>query len=173
MKFDLHKSIGVLERTPKVVAAMLEGLNEDWIMSNEGGESWSPYDIVGHFIHGEKTDWIERSKIILAQSENKTFEPFDRFAQFENSKGKTLSDLLNEFAELRSENIAELRSLQIEGQLNLKGIHPDLGEVTLENLLSTWVVHDLGHIAQLGRVMSKQYKDNVGPWLAYLPILNK
>ena len=174
MKYRIDKAIEILEQTPKTLSALLSQLSDDWVFCNEGTETWSAYDIIGHLIHGEKTDWIPRLKIILNDSENKMFESFNRFAQFENSKGKTLEDLLNEFRELRNANLEYLKSLNLaEDQLSLKGIHPELGKVSLSQLLATWVVHDLGHIAQIARVMSKQYKMEVGPWSAYLPILNR
>ncbi len=173
MQFDLNKSVEVLERTPAVIESMLSGLSEDWIHQNEGGDSWSPYDIVGHYIHGEKTDWIPRMDIILSGDDKKVFEPFDRFAQFSNSKGKSLSDLLGEFRNLRQKNITYLRSKNLtEEQLNWKALHPELGEASLSQLLSSWVAHDLNHIAQISRVMAFQYKAAVGPWQAFMGILN-
>jgi uncharacterized damage-inducible protein DinB len=141
-------------------------------MQNEGGETWNPYDIIGHFIHCEKTDWLSRMEIILSEKPDKTFEPFDRFAHFEISKGKSLDQLLEEFALLRQKSIEFLTSKQLtENELVSKGIHPAFGEVTLSQLLSTWVVHDLNHLAQIARVMAFQYKSEVGPWNAYLGIL--
>ena len=151
---------------------MLEGISEEWIFSNEGGDSWSPYDILGHLIHGEKTDWIVRMKIILSVKGTKKFEPYDRFAQFQNEK-RSINELLGDFARLRRENMNILKSAAPDKtMLSLKGIHPEFGEVDLEQLLATWVVHDLGHIAQTARVMARQYKKAVGPWTAYLTILN-
>ena len=174
MEYDIQKSIQVLERTPKVIKEMLTGIDDVWINSNEGGESWSPFDIVGHLIHGEKTDWIARIKIVLEQGEKNTFDPFDRFAQFEESKGKTIDQLMDEFEQLRIQNLAAFKAFNIRpDQYDLKAMHPSLGEVTLNNLLATWVAHDLGHIAQIARVMAKQYKDEVGPWYEYIPILHK
>ena len=172
MQFDLAQSIPVLERTPSVLKALLKDLPEDWTTANEGPNTRSPYDVVGHLIHGEKTDWIPRTKIILEHDEEKTFEPFDRFAQFENSKDKTLNQLLDEFESLRNENLKELKSLNItEEDLQKTGKHPELGSVILKNLLSGWVVHDLGHIAQISRVMAKQYTEEVGIWTQYMGIL--
>ncbi len=140
--------------------------------TNEGDNTWSAYDIVGHLIHGEKTDWITRAKIILGNSPNKEFEAFDRFAQYENSRGKTLNQLLDDFESLRAENLKELKSFNITNKdLFLEGIHPHFGKITLKHLLSTWVAHDLGHIAQISRVIAKQYKSEVGPWLEYITIL--
>lgn len=174
MEFNLSKSIEILSRTPLVIETLLENLHEDWIKNNEGPETWSPYDIVGHLIHGEKTDWMIRTEIILSNQSDKTFESFDRFAQFESSKGKSLKQLLREFKLLREKNIKQLVDKHISPtDLVKKGIHPAFGEVTLAQLLSTWVAHDLGHIAQMTRVMAKQYKEAVGPWKQYLPILEK
>lgn len=172
MNFNLEKSIAVLERTPVVLNSLLQNIAVEWTSGNEGGASWSAFDIMGHLIHGEKTDWIPRMEMILAENPDKKFVPFDRFAQLEESKGKNLQQLLEEFKVLREKNIAQLRSKNITAQnLEQKGIHPAFGEVTLSQLLATWVVHDLNHIAQVSRVMAKQYKDAVGPWIAYLRIL--
>ena len=174
MKYNIDSAIEILEQTPKTLNAFLSNLSDDWIYCNEGGESWNAFDILGHLIHGEKTDWITRMNIILDSDENKTFEPYDRFAQFETSNGKVLSELLVEFSDLRTSNLKYFKSLNLsDSQLTLKGIHPELGEVTLSELLSCWVTHDLGHIAQIARVMAKQYKNEVGPWLAFIPILSK
>ena len=174
MTYTTANAINILEQTPKTLVSFLSDLSDDWIFCHEGGESWNAFDIVGHLIHGEKTDWVARMKIILSKSEHKTFEPYDRFAQFENSKGKSLSNLLEEFSNLRTQNLSYLKSLNLNNeQLKLKGIHPELGEVTLSELLACWVTHDLGHLAQIARVMAKQYKDEVGPWVAYIPILSK
>ncbi|HET6225794.1 MAG TPA: DinB family protein [Bacteroidia bacterium] len=172
MHFDLSKSIEILKRTPIVIEPLLEGLHDDWVKNNEGPETWSPFDIVGHLIHGEKTDWLIRTDIILSNSADKTFEPFDRFAQFEASKGKTLKELLTTFKHLREKNISDLLQHHISTtDLHKKGIHPAFGEVSLAQLLASWVVHDLGHIGQITRVMAKQYTDAVGPWKEYLPVL--
>ena len=172
MQFDLTKSLEILERTPVVLKAMLDGLSDDWIKNNEGPETWSPYDIIGHLIHGEKTDWVPRMEIILSQKSDSAFETFDRFAQFATSEGKSLHQLLDEFATLRKENVKRLRSRNLmQTHLTLKGKHPAFGPVTMAQLLATWVVHDLNHISQISRVMAKQYKVEVGPWVAYLGIL--
>ena len=174
MTFELHKAILILERTPSVLNALLKALPEEWTHENEGDNTWSPYDVLGHLIHGEITDWITRTKIILSDDANKTYRHFDRFAQFENSKDKSINQLLIEFEELRHENLETLKSLNISREdLLLEGTHPELGVVTLEHLLATWVTHDLGHIAQIARVMAKQYKANVGPWTQYISILNR
>lgn len=174
MNFDIHKSIEILSRTPDTLDSMLTGLSEDWLKNNEGIDTWSPYDIVGHLIHGEKTDWIPRAKIILSEAEDKTFVPFDRFAQMNSAEEKDMATLLEEFRTLRAENIKELRAFNMDAAtLQRKGIHPELGEANLRELLSTWVVHDLGHIAQIARVMAKQYSTEVGPWKQYLGILKR
>lgn len=174
MTYNLEEAIKILERTPQVLNAFLTDLPEAWTHCNEGPETWSAFDIVGHLIHGEKTDWITRLHLILESDGVQTFQSFDRFAQFEASKGKSLHDLLDEFEVLRSENLRKLKSSKLSpGDFNKKAIHPELGEVTVEQLLATWVTHDLGHIAQIARVMAKQYKIQVGPWLKYIPILNK
>jgi hypothetical protein len=172
--FNLKEAVEILERTPDVLTSLLGNLPDRWIYNNEGGESWSPFDIVGHLIHGEKMDWIPRAKIILECGEEKPFEPFDRFAQFNDSKGKTLNNLLEEFAKLRYVNIDVLKKLNLdENDFNKKGIHPEFGKVTLKQLFSTWVVHDLSHIRQISRVMAKQYKNEIGPWEKYLPVINE
>jgi hypothetical protein len=174
MNFDLNKSIEILERTPDTLETLLSGLSEDWIRNNEGEGSWSPYDVLGHFIFGEKTDWVVRVKTILGDFDTKLFEPFDRFAQLQEEQNKPISVLLDEFKRLRMENLEIVKSLNITEQDYLKtGIHPEFGEVNLKQLISTWVVHDLGHIAQITRVMSKQYKEEVGPWINYLGILTR
>jgi hypothetical protein len=174
MQFNFQQALPILERTPAVISLLLKDLHPYWVYSNEGGDSWSPFDIVGHYIHGEKTDWIPRLNIILNDKADKRFTPFDRFAQFEDSEGKSLDELLDEFARLRKENIERLKQVTLdEATLDKKGIHPAFGEVTLRHLLSSWVVHDLGHINQVTRVMAKQYRDAVGPWTAYLGVLNR
>ena len=174
MAFNLQKSILILERTPNVLDALLRNLPYEWTHRNEGENTWSPFDVVGHLLHGEKTDWIERTNIILKNDLTISFAPFDRFAQFEDSKGKTMNDLLDEFAELRKVNLKILKDLVIsERNFELIGNHPNLGKVTLKQLLASWVAHDLGHIAQITRVMAKQYKDDVGPWKQFMGVLNK
>lgn len=172
MKFSLSQAQSILARTPGTLAALLTGLDDDWTQHNEGGDSWSPFDIVGHLIHGEKTDWMGRLRILLDHGEDRAFDPFDRFAQFEASRGRTLEELLEEFAQLRRLNLQKLDLLELESEdFGRTGRHPALGRVTLEELLATWVVHDLGHIAQIARVMAKQYGDRVGPWREYLAVL--
>lgn len=174
MNFDIDQGIAVLSRTPETIRALLQDLPGEWISSNEGPETWSPFDIVGHLIHGEQTDWIPRAEIILAQGEDRRFKPFDRFAMFQESQGKSLSELLDRFEELRAESLETLMSWNLNDEhMQLEGEHPEFGAVTLRQLLATWVVHDLSHISQIARVMSKQYRDAVGPWRAYLPLLDR
>ena len=174
MEFELAKGVAVLERTPATLRALLSGLPDDWTAPNEGPDTWSPYDIVGHLIHGERTDWIARAEIVLAQEPERRFTPFDRFAQFRDSQGKSLAQLLDEFAHLRAKNLETMRGWRLtERQLDLEGEHPELGRVTLRQLLATWVAHDLGHLSQITRVMAKQYRDAVGPWRKYLTIMDR
>ncbi len=173
MKYTVTGALEILERTPAVLTTLLSGLSDGWVMNNEGPETFSPYDVLGHLIHGEKTDWTTRAKMILEFGNTKTFVPWDRFAQYEESKGKSLQQLLEEFAVVRKENITWFRSLNLtEYDLDKKGMHPKLGEVTLRNLLSTWVIHDLTHIAQVTRVMAKQYKEEMGPWVDFFRIMS-
>jgi hypothetical protein len=172
MKFEIAAAMDVLSRTPAAVRALLDGIDERFATSNEGGETFSPFDVVGHLIDGEETDWISRAKIILAEEPGATFEPYDRFRHHSRNKGRTLVSLLDEFARLRVENLALMRSWNLDARkLELMANHPALGPVTLSQLLAAWVAHDLGHIAQISRVMAKQYRGEVGPWVAYLPVL--
>lgn len=172
MKFKVEQAAEILASTPGVLKSLLGNLSEEWTKSFDDQSDWSPFDVVGHYIHAEDTDWIPRAEIILRQSENRTFEPFDRFAQFEISKGKALPELLETFAARRKESLETLISWNLsDEQLNLKGSHPELGEVTLEQLLSTWVVHDLTHIRQIVTFLAKRYDGNVGAWKEYLSIL--
>ena len=174
MNFDLSAAMPVLERTPGVLRAMLDGLPNEWIDADEGPGTWSPFVIVGHLVHGERANWIPRARVILEHGAAMAFPPFDREAQFRDSAGKTLTELLDEFATLRTENLATLASWRLnERQLRLEGLHPEFGRVMLGQLLATWVVHDLSHIAQVTRVMAKQHRDAVGPWRTYLPILDR
>ncbi len=173
MEFQLDQAIEVLGRTPLTLNALLRDLSAPWIMQNEGPETWSPYDVMGHLIHGEETDWVPRAKLILEYGESRPFEPFDRVAMFERSKGKSIAELLDTFAHLRAESLRELQSLNITRELlEKRGQHPGLGVVTLSQLLSAWVVHDLGHIKQIVRVMANQYRAEVGPWTQYLSIVS-
>jgi hypothetical protein len=173
MEFTLDKTIEILERTPAVLLSLVEDISPEWTSNNEGGDTWSVFDVVGHLVHGERTDWITRAQIILSDHDERKFEPFDRFAQFKTSKGKTLKQILEEFRQLRAINIEKLLELNIQDKDLIKtGIHPTFGEVRLSQLLSTWAVHDLDHISQIVRVMGKQYKEQTGPWIQFLKILN-
>jgi hypothetical protein len=171
MQFDIEKALPVLERTPQVIEALLYGLPDEWVYSNEGNDTWSPFEIVAHLIHGEKTDWIPRTKIILGEG-SKEFEPFDMEGHVKESKGKTMSQLLDEFKVLRKDNLLQLKEMGISNEaLDETGIHPVLGKVTLRELLAAWVVHDLTHIHQLSRVMAKQYDEAVGKWKQFMGVL--
>ena len=170
--FDFDQGLDILRRTPVLLRTWLTGLPEAWTHLNEGPDTWSAYDVVGHLIHGERTDWIPRAKHILSGNGDTPFQPFDRFAQFEESRGKTLEDLLGAFERLRAESLEVLEGFGLtEQDLDLTGTHPALGQVTLRQLLATWVVHDLTHLAQVARVMAFQWKEEVGPWRKYLRIL--
>ncbi len=172
MQFAVRQTIEILERTPATLRSLLGELSEPWTAQNEGPDTWSPFDIVGHLSHGEETAWIQRAKIILEHGESVPFEPFDRFAMIEKSEGKTMGQLLDEFEILRQRNLQTLREFKLTpDQLELRGTHPALGTVTLAQLIATWAVHDLTHIAQIARVMAKQYGEAVGPWGEYLPVL--
>ena len=171
--YNLPDSIAILERTPKSLRHLLSGLPDVWIYANEGADTWSAYDIIGHLIHGERADWIPRARHILSKNPA-PFEPFDRFAQLTESQGKDLEELLEIFEALRAENITALKAMDIsEADLLLPGTHPALGPVTLGQLLATWTAHDLNHIAQISRVMAKVYTHETGPWRQYLSIHKK
>jgi hypothetical protein len=174
MSFDFAETLDLLERTPAVVDSLLRGTSPAWHTADEGPGTWSAFDVVGHFIHGEETDWVPRARIILEHGDARPFEPFDRFAQLTRFAGWPLPRLLDRFAELRRENLETVRGWQLtEAQLALPGRHPELGPVTLRQLLATWAVHDLNHVAQIARVLAKRSTDEVGPWRAYLSILNR
>ena len=170
--FNLADGIAVLTRTPATLNALLRGLPSAWVRSNEGRDTWSAFDIIGHLIVGERTDWMPRLRIILEQGDSRPFDPFDRFAQAEQSQGKSLEQLLDEFARLRKENLAALQGLNLQpADFTRRGKHPALGAVTLSELLATWVAHDLTHLHQLSRVMAHRYRDAVGPWGAFLGVM--
>ena len=174
MRLELEDVRDILRRTPSTLNLLLQDLPAPWLTTNEGPDTWSPYDVVGHLIHGEETDWIPRARIILEDGESRAFTPFNREAMFEESKDKSINELLDTFARLRAESLRELDELNLTPELlEQRGLHPELGGVTLSQLLATWVVHDLSHIGQIVRVMSKQYGDVVGPWKAYLPVLTR
>lgn len=172
MTFDFDDAISMLSRTPRVLDAWLRDLPSGWITGTEGPSTWSPFDVVGHLIHGERTDWMTRVEHLLAHGESAPFPPFDRFAQFEASKGKALDELLDTFAVLRADSLRRLGALHLTpADLERPGRHPEFGRVTLGELLSTWVVHDLDHLVQISRVMGRQYSAAVGPWRKYLRII--
>lgn len=174
MRVEMSQVFEVLERTPGALRSLLGGLGDGWTTANEGPETFSPHDVVGHLIHGEKTDWIPRVRLILDHGPAKPFEPFDRFGFRAYATGVPIDALLDDFARLRGENLEILRGLDVRPeQLALEGTHPALGAVTLGQLIASWVVHDLGHLTQAARVMAKQYRDEVGPWTQFLAILSK
>ena len=169
----LDEAVAILRRTPATLDAMLRDLPEGWLAAHEGGDTWSPFDVVGHLIHGERTDWMQRLAILLEHGESRPFDRFDRLAQFAESKGRTLSSLLDEFAALRRDNLRQLSGMGLtEADLGRRGRHPELGVVTLRQLLATWVAHDLDHVVQISRVLARQYADEVGPWRNYLRIIS-
>jgi hypothetical protein len=171
-KFNPAEAIALLSRTPATLDALLRGMPNIWAHSNEGENTWNAFDIVGHLIAGERTDWMPRLRILLEHGEARPFDPFDRFAQSRESQGKSLEQLLDEFGRLRKENLTALQALNLQPQdLSRRGRHPALGTVTLSQLLATWAVHDLTHLHQLSRVMAHQYRDAVGPWSVYLGVL--
>jgi hypothetical protein len=170
--FSLTESIALLTRTPATLNALLRGLPEIWVRNNEGKDTWSAFDIVGHLICGDRTDWVPRVRTILEHGEARPFDPFDRFAQKRESEGKSLEQLLDDFAQVRSESLAALQALNLQSaDMARRGKHPALGVVTLSELLATWAVHDLTHLHQLSRVMAYQYREAVGPWSAFLGVL--
>jgi hypothetical protein len=174
LPFSLEHASLLLARTPVVLRAWLTDVPHPWIHGNEGPDTFSPHEVVGHLVHGEQVDWIARARMILEEGPARTFDPFDRFAHRRLFAGKTVSELLDLFATLRSENLAVLRGWRLtDAQLDRAGRHPELGPVTLRQLVATWVVHDLGHIGQIARVMATQYAVEVGPWHAYLPVLHR
>jgi hypothetical protein len=172
MNFSLDAVEDLLSRTPGALQALLAGLDEPWARASEGPDTFTPFDVVGHLIDGEETDWVPRARIILARDGNNRFEPYDRFRHLTRNVGRTLDELLEEFARLRAGNLATLRGWHLTAaELDLPGIHPSFGPVTLRQLMAAWVVHDLGHLAQAERVIAKQYRQDVGPWVPFLPVL--
>jgi hypothetical protein len=173
LKYDPNDAVEILSRTPSVLTALLRGLPAAWTDAREGPQGWSPREIIGHLIHGERTDWIPRAELILGDQPDKRFEPFDMKAHLSQVKDRSVEDLLAEFTRLRAANVMRLASYRLTDEdLGRKGIHPELEEVTLRQHLSTWVVHDCSHIAQIVRVMAKQYRQEVGPWVKFHPILD-
>jgi hypothetical protein len=172
MEHNLEHTISLLARTPAAMNALLRDLPDEWILTNEGEKTWSAYDVVGHLIHGERTDWMPRARRILEFGETRAFDPFDRLAQERESRGMSLGELLDEFARLRAGSLDELRGLKLRpADFERRGKHPALGVVTLSQLLATWAVHDLTHLHQISRIMADQYRAAVGPWSAYLGVL--
>jgi hypothetical protein len=171
--FVMEEAVAILARTPAALDALLRGLPDGWIVAHEGGDTWSPFDVIGHLVHGERTDWMPRIKIILEHGDARAFDTFDRYAQFAESEGRSLASLLDEFAALRQENLRELQRLRVtDADLDRRGKHPALSVVTLRQVLATWVAHDLDHVVQISRVVARQYSDEVGPWRAYLRIIS-
>jgi hypothetical protein len=172
MLHNLDHTIALLSRTPAALNALLRDLPEEWTMRNEGGDTFNAYDVIGHLIHGERADWMQRARMILDYGDSREFERFDRFAQFRDSAGKSLPELLDEFALLRAENLEKLRALQLtERDLERRGMHPALGSVTLSHLLATWAAHDMTHLHQISRILAHQYRETVGPWSKFLGVL--
>lgn len=172
MKFSVKNAIEILERTPNVLHSMLYNVSDDWTTHNEGGETWSPYDVIGHLIHSDEYNWLPRIEIVLSESIVKKLDSLDRFAQLKKNKGKNINQLLDEFVEVRFACVTKLKALNLaEEHLSNTAIHPDLGTISLSQLISTWTVHDLDHISQISRVMAKQYTHEVGPWIQYMRVL--
>ncbi len=172
MEFNLDDTMALLARTPAMLDALLRGLPEAWTHHNEGGDTWSAFDVVGHLIHGERADWIPRARRILEHGESKAFDPFDRLAQQRDSQGKSLENLLDEFARARAESLDALRALNLTpGDLGRRGRHQALGVVTMSQLLATWPAHDMSHLHQISRIMAHQYREAVGPWGQYLGVM--
>jgi hypothetical protein len=172
MRYELASSMDILRRTPATLHALLHGVADAWSRANEGVDTFSPFDVVGHLIDGEETDWMPRARVILARDPEATFVPYDRFRHYARNRARSLASLLDELARLRADNLTQLAAWNPgEAELDLSARHPSLGPVTLRQLLATWVAHDLGHVAQIARVMAKQYRDEVGPWAQYLPVL--
>lgn len=173
INFNMSDACCILGQTPHILRQTLQYLPENWLQANEGADTFSPFDVIGHLVHGEKSDWIQRTRIILEYGETRPFQPFDRFAMYEESKGKDIKQLLDEFDTLRAENLRQLSLLNITAEdLEKRGQHPVLEAVTLRQLLATWVAHDMTHLAQIARVMAKQYKQEVGPWAQFLNVLH-
>jgi hypothetical protein len=174
LSFDLREAVAVLERTPAVLRVLLEGLPEGWTRCDEGPDTWSAFDVVGHLIDGEEHDWLTRARTIVESGRGRPFEPFDRFRHLRENRGRSLEELLDRFEASRTLNLRALEALHVGAdELRLEGTHPAFGDVTLQQLLATWVAHDLGHLQQITRVMAKRYREEVGPWAAYLPVLHR
>ncbi len=173
-EFSLDEAVQILERTPNVLREWLPGLSDAWLNRNEGGATFSPTEVLGHLIHGEKTDWIPRLRQIMEGRGDRPFEPFDRFAMRNETSRPSVAQMLEEFASLRSDNLHTLRALSLSVEdMDRTGIHPDIGVVTVRELLATWTAHDLAHLAQIGRTMAKRYADAVGPWRGHLRVMDR
>ena len=173
MDHNISDTLSLLARTPPTLDALLRGLPETWTLQNEGGDTWNAFDVLGHLVHIERTDWMPRAKIVLQFGEDRPFDPIDRLAQRRESQGKSLPQLLDEFAHLRAENLHQLRAMNLRPEdFDRRGRHPALGAVTLSQLLAAWTGHDLTHLHQISRIMAHQYRDAVGPWIAYLGVLH-
>lgn len=171
--FVMDEAVALLSRTPRTLDGLLRGMPDAWTRAHEGADTWSPFDVLGHLIHGDRADWLTRARIILEYGEARTFDSFDRLAQFTESRGKSLDALLDEFAAVRRDNLDQLAALApTDADLDRRGRHPVFGAVTLRQLLATWVAHDLDHLSQIARVLARQYSDEVGPWRLYLRIVN-
>ena len=174
MKFELNKSLQILQRTPAVLHSWLTNLDSSWIQNNYGDETFSPFDVVGHLLHGEQTDWMARVDIILEQGTAQPFTPWDRYAMYQESRGKTIAQLLDGFAAARQDNLARLEAKRLsDDDLDRAGTHPTFGRVTLRQLLATWVAHDLNHIHQIAKCMAWQYRDEIGPWRQYVTLIDR
>ena len=172
ISFDIDEAISILESTPKVLSALLSGLSEEWLFNNEGGSTWSPHQVLGHLVYGEETDWLPRTKIILEFDATKEFDAYDRFAQERLYTDKSPEELLDLFAKKREQNLEELKGMNLSSDdLMRKGKHPEFGEITLKEMLSAWVVHDLGHMVQINRTLAKNLKEEIGPWAKYLTVV--
>ena len=172
MEQELSRTLSLLSRTPVALDGLLSDLSQDWILQNEGENTWNVFDVIGHLIHGEHTDWIPRARIILESGESRSFDPFDRAGHVRESQGKSLGRLLDEFASLRAANLSLLRGWNLQPEdFSRRGLHPALGTVTLSQLLATWAAHDLTHLHQISRIMAFQYRDAVGPWKQYLGVM--
>jgi len=173
MTHNINDTVSLLARTPIALNALLRDLPDTWTLRNEGDKTWSAFDVVGHLIHGERADWVPRVKMILEFGETRAFEPFDRCGHEREVKGKSLGQLLYEFARVRAENLEKLRAFNLQpGDFEKRGRHPALGVVTLSQLLATWPMHDMTHLHQISRIMAHQYQDTVGPWSAYLGVMH-
>jgi hypothetical protein len=174
MEYSVSDALTLLAQTPKILDALVRNLPEPWLRGNEGPDTWSPFEVVGHFVYGEQVNWIQRARVILDHGETQGFPPFNRTGMYDISVGKNVGELLDEFSVLRARNLELLKALNLDAaKLELTGKHPEFGQVKLRQLLATWVAHDFGHLAQINRVLAKQYKEAVGPWVQYLSVMRR